>query len=292
MDRRRLQDVLSQRFPLWSSRCTRCSSRSRGTPRSASAVRSASFRSSERVPQVLHRALIGLVRLRCAERRLGVVLQEKSAHSPNVSCSPLRTISRICCLGPAAVRGVSAAPPSNPSVPVDSRWRCPALSRYRIHQNLIPFAGTSRHHALLGRAILHLLFECGAEGLEIRFQKPDVAAHHAEMGNLLSLDPKIHCLRADAKKRAASRTVSGRSSVPVDLLFPSGFESRSSWYPPNCPCLLASCSPPSIHPASSCGLPFATSMLRLRQLSAALALCRQARSAREFFEQRRMRATS
>jgi hypothetical protein len=49
---------------------------------------------------------------------------------------------------------------------------------------------------LLGLANSHLPFECCAEGLEIRLQKPDIAAHHAEMGNLLSLYPKIHCLRA------------------------------------------------------------------------------------------------
>src|SRR5206468_10865485 len=33
----------------------------------------------------------------------------------------------------------------------------------------------------------------------IRFQEPDVATQYAEMGNLLSLNPKIHGLRADAK---------------------------------------------------------------------------------------------
>ena len=53
---------------------------------------------------------------------------------------------------------------------------------------------------LLGRANSHLLLECCAKGLKIRFQKPDIAAHHAEMGNLLSLNPKIHRLRADAKE--------------------------------------------------------------------------------------------
>jgi hypothetical protein len=45
----------------------------------------------------------------------------------------------------------------------------------------------------------HLLFECGAEGLKIRLKESDVAAHHAEMGNLLSLNPKIHRLAADAQ---------------------------------------------------------------------------------------------
>jgi len=42
--------------------------------------------------------------------------------------------------------------------------------------------------------------ESCAEGPEFRFQKPDVATHHAEVGNLLSLNPKIHRLRADAKE--------------------------------------------------------------------------------------------
>ena len=52
---------------------------------------------------------------------------------------------------------------------------------------------------LLGRANSHLLFECCAEGLQIRLEKSDVSAHHAEMGNLLSLYPKIHCLDADTQ---------------------------------------------------------------------------------------------
>ena len=52
---------------------------------------------------------------------------------------------------------------------------------------------------LLGLAKSHLLLKRCAEGLEIRFQKPDIAAHHAEMWNLLSLIPKIHRLRAHAK---------------------------------------------------------------------------------------------
>ena len=55
---------------------------------------------------------------------------------------------------------------------------------------------------LLGLANSHLLLECCAEGLEIRFEESDVSAHHAEMGNLLSLNPKIHCLDADAQVRS------------------------------------------------------------------------------------------
>ena len=47
---------------------------------------------------------------------------------------------------------------------------------------------------LLGLANSHLLFECCAEGLQIRSQESNVSAHHAEMGNLLSLYPKIHGL--------------------------------------------------------------------------------------------------
>jgi hypothetical protein len=37
-----------------------------------------------------------------------------------------------------------------------------------------------------------------AKKLEIRFQEPNVPAHHAEMGNPPSLYPKIHRLRAYA----------------------------------------------------------------------------------------------
>jgi hypothetical protein len=47
---------------------------------------------------------------------------------------------------------------------------------------------------------LHLLFEGCAECFEIRLEKPDVATHYAEMGNLLPLNPKIHSLSTDAKK--------------------------------------------------------------------------------------------
>jgi len=53
---------------------------------------------------------------------------------------------------------------------------------------------------LLGLPTLHLLFELRAERLQLRFEKSDVATHYAEMGNLLSLNPKIHRLGADAEK--------------------------------------------------------------------------------------------
>ena len=52
---------------------------------------------------------------------------------------------------------------------------------------------------LLGLANSHLLLESCAEGLQIRFEESNVSAHHAEMGNLFSLYPKIHCLNADAE---------------------------------------------------------------------------------------------
>ncbi len=55
----------------------------------------------------------------------------------------------------------------------------------------------------MGLLILHLLSEGCAERVQIRFQEPNVATHHAEMGNLLSLNPKIHRLRTDAMTRAA-----------------------------------------------------------------------------------------
>ena len=53
---------------------------------------------------------------------------------------------------------------------------------------------------MLGLAIAHLKSESCAEWLQLRFQKPDIATHHAEVGNLLSLYPKIHRLRADSKE--------------------------------------------------------------------------------------------
>ena len=74
---------------------------------------------------------------------------------------------------------------------------------------------------LLGLANSHLLFECCAEGLEIRFEKPDVSAHHAEMGNLLSLYPKINGLGADAKVDsglANGQRQLGRLKRPVSFL--------------------------------------------------------------------------
>src|SRR4051812_46998856 len=85
------------------------------------------------------------------------------------------------------------------SVPVASLWRCPFLSRYCIHQTADSVRLNKPPSCFIGRAISHLLFESCAEGLKIRFEEPNIAAHHAEMGNLLSLNPKIHRLRADAE---------------------------------------------------------------------------------------------
>ena len=45
----------------------------------------------------------------------------------------------------------------------------------------------------------HLLPEGCTEGLEVRFQKPDVAAHDTEVGNLFSLYPEIDGLEAYAQ---------------------------------------------------------------------------------------------
>src|SRR5271154_3140135 len=39
-----------------------------------------------------------------------------------------------------------------------------------------------------------------AETLEVGSEKPDIAAHHAQMRNLLALDPKIDGLRTHAEK--------------------------------------------------------------------------------------------
>jgi hypothetical protein len=44
------------------------------------------------------------------------------------------------------------------------------------------------------------VFEGSAEGLEVRLEEPDISTHYAEMGNLLTLDPKIHSLCAHSKK--------------------------------------------------------------------------------------------
>src|ERR1035438_2283912 len=66
---------------------------------------------------------------------------------------------------------------------------------------------------LLGLAILHLLFELRAEWLQIRFQKPDIATHHAEVGYLLTLTPKIHRLGAYAKE--AGRFLDGHGQFGV-----------------------------------------------------------------------------
>src|SRR5262249_42397587 len=84
-------------------------------------------------------------------------------------------------------------------VPVGSWRRSPVRSRYRIHQYCVPPRLYRTPSCLLGRAIPHLLLETCAKRFEIRFQEPDVSSHNAEMGNLLSLDPKIHGLRTDAK---------------------------------------------------------------------------------------------
>src|SRR6266852_3808370 len=75
----------------------------------------------------------------------------------------------------------------------------PSLSRYRIHKNLVPSRRNTTPSFSIGLAILHLLSEGRAECFEFRFEEPDVSTHYAEMGNLLSLNPKIHSLWAHAK---------------------------------------------------------------------------------------------
>src|SRR5262249_8822414 len=123
----------------------------------------------------------------------------ESAHSPNVISCPLRIEGRVW-LSLACKRSLRTRCASfQSSVPVDSLWRCPILSRYCIHQSVDPVRLNKPPSCFIGRAISHLLFESCAEGLKIRFEEPNVAAHHAEMGNLLSLNPKIHRLRTDAQ---------------------------------------------------------------------------------------------
>jgi len=82
---------------------------------------------------------------------------------------------------------------------------------------------------LLGRANSHLLFKSCAEWLEIRSEKSNVSAHHAEVGNLLSLYPKIHRLNADTQVHggladserkffSAERKAYGASDLPPFFL--------------------------------------------------------------------------
>src|ERR1700719_4254462 len=116
---------------------------------------------------------------------------------------------------------------------------------------------------LLGLAISHLLFESCAERLQLRSQKPDIAAHHAEMGNLLSLNPKIHRLRAHAKVgrsgadgerkvvnyvRRESAVVRESRGVHSNLLRRIGHDA---------PCIL-----PSPTPNSSRSIPARTTMMK------------------------------
>ena len=57
-----------------------------------------------------------------------------------------------------------------------------------------------RRHADYAGAILHVLFELRAECLQIRFQEPNITTHHAEVGNLLTLHPKIYRLSAHTEE--------------------------------------------------------------------------------------------
>ena len=118
--------------------------------------------------QVLNCPIIGDVRFHGSERWPRVVLHKKLR-------PPSRSFFCASCQS---------------SVSVDSLCRIPSRSRYRIHQNLDPFRRKTVPSCSIGLAILHLLSERSAEGHEIRLEKPDIAAHYAEMGNLLSLDPK------------------------------------------------------------------------------------------------------
>src|SRR5262249_52534507 len=65
--------------------------------------------------------------------------------------------------------------------------------------NFVPSLRNTVPSDTIGLLILHLLFERRGECFEIRFQEPDVSTDYAEMGNLHSLNPKIHSLRTDAK---------------------------------------------------------------------------------------------
>jgi hypothetical protein len=64
--------------------------------------------------------------------------------------------------------------------------------------NLSHFQRTEHRSQAFERILVRLVrsdsanrrLELRAEGLQLRFQEPDVATHYAEMGNLLSLQPK------------------------------------------------------------------------------------------------------
>ena len=143
--------------------------------------------------------------LGCADRRLGVVLQKNAAQSLKYhGLLPLRTTSSV--RSSRAMRrsyAASVAASSHSSVWVDSRRRWPLWLRYSIHQMLLPTRLNTylTIMRLLALPILHLLFELRAEAKSNSdFSSLDVATHHAEVGNLLSLNPKIHRLRTDAKE--------------------------------------------------------------------------------------------
>ena len=48
----------------------------------------------------------------------------------------------------------------------------------------------------------HVLSEICAEGFEVRFEESNISTHHAEVRNLLSLNPEIDRLRADSKEQS------------------------------------------------------------------------------------------
>jgi len=51
----------------------------------------------------------------------------------------------------------------------------------------------------LSHCISYLLAEGCTEGFKVRFEKSDVAAHHTEVGDLFSFDPKVDGLNAHAQ---------------------------------------------------------------------------------------------
>ena len=109
------------------------------------------------------------VRLLCANRRLRVVLDKKVR--PFVERKLLASADRGERVVVSGVQPFAQLPLRVLPVFCMRRYTTPSC--------------------LLGLAKYHLLVESCSEGLNIRFQKPDIEAHHAEMGNLLSLFPFV-----------------------------------------------------------------------------------------------------
>jgi len=154
---------------------------------------------SEYRAKSLERVIVHFVRLLCANRRLRVVLDKKIRHSLNVRCSPLRTVASV--LLSLACSRFAQLPLRVLPVFCMRRFQAAATGTVPVAHPPDTAVIASIYNSVMFTRLAKSTscFESCSEGLKIRFQKPDIAAHHAEMGNLLSLNPKIHRLRADSQ---------------------------------------------------------------------------------------------